>query len=84
MAKDAALIHNTDFDRYIQAATRDNTRKSYRSAVEHFEVAFGGRLPTTSDTICRYLAHYAPTLAFNTLKIPLGRPVSVAPNPRLC
>lgn len=27
-----------DVDRYLEAATRDNTRRSYRAAVEHFEV----------------------------------------------
>ncbi|MDU8614428.1 hypothetical protein RYA95_15045 [Pseudomonas syringae pv. actinidiae] len=27
-----------DVDRYIDAATRDNTRRSYRAAIEHFEV----------------------------------------------
>lgn len=30
--------------RYINAATRDNTRKTYRSAVEHFEVHWGGQV----------------------------------------
>lgn len=59
-------------DDYIHAATRDNTRKTYRSAVEHFEVTFGGRLPTTPDVVCRYLTHFAATLAFNTLKTRLA------------
>ena len=27
----------SDLDRYLQAATRDNTRRSYRAAIEHFE-----------------------------------------------
>lgn len=56
-----------DVDRYVSAATRDNTRRSYRSAVEHFEVEWGGLLPATSDSVARYLAHYASTLALNTL-----------------
>ncbi|EGH42627.1 Phage integrase, partial [Pseudomonas syringae pv. pisi str. 1704B] len=34
-----------DVDRYIEAATRDNTRRSYRAAIEHFEVTWGGFLP---------------------------------------
>ncbi|GAB59178.1 phage integrase family protein [Rheinheimera nanhaiensis E407-8] len=55
-------------DQYLQAATRDNTRRSYQAAVEHFETQFGGVLPTTSTEICRYLAKYAVTLSFNTLK----------------
>lgn len=55
-------------DRYIQAATRDNTRRSYQSAIEHYEVTWGGFLPATADSIARYLADYADTLTVNTLK----------------
>lgn len=55
-------------DRYVNAATSDNTRRSYRSAIEHFEVQWGGFLPATSDAVARYLAHYANTLAINTLR----------------
>ncbi|MAZ90016.1 MAG: Tn3 family resolvase [Cellvibrionaceae bacterium] len=59
-------------DRYIQAATRDNTRRSYQSAIEHYEVTWGGFLPATADSIARYLADYADTLAVNTLKARLA------------
>ena len=55
-------------DQYINAATRDNTRKSYQSAIEHFEVQWGGFLPATADSIARYLADYADALAISTLK----------------
>lgn len=55
-------------DRYLNAGTRENTRKSYRAAIEHFEVAWGGYLPTTGDGIVRYLAEYADKLAISTLK----------------
>lgn len=55
-------------DKYIQAAMRDNTRKSYRSAIEHFESTWGGYLPATADSIAQYLAHFAPTLAISTLR----------------
>ena len=58
--------------RYINAATRDNTRKTYRSAVEHFEVHWGGKLPTTPDNIGRYLVSYADSLAPSTLKTRLA------------
>jgi integrase len=54
--------------RYLQAGTRENTRKSYRAAVEHFEVTWGGFLPTTGDGIVRYLAEYADKHSINTLK----------------
>jgi hypothetical protein len=57
-----------DIDKYLQAATRDNTRRSYRTAVEHFETTWNGFLPATSDSIARYLTSYADSLAFNTLK----------------
>lgn len=55
-------------DQYIHAATSDNTRQSYRSAVRHFEVEWGGFLPSTADAISRYLASYAKSLAINTLR----------------
>lgn len=55
-------------DQYLDAATRDNTRQSYQSAVRHFEVDWGGFLPATADSIARYLADHAETLAINTLR----------------
>lgn len=55
-------------DAYIHAATRDNTRRSYRAAVAHFEVEWGGFLPATADSIVRYLADHAEVLAHSTLR----------------
>lgn len=55
-------------DRYLSAGTRENTRKSYRAAIEHFEVTWGGYLPTTGVGTVRYLAEYADKLSINTLK----------------
>ncbi len=55
-------------DRYLEAATRENTRRSYQSAVRHFEVEWGGHLPATADSVARYLADHASRLAINTLK----------------
>ena len=55
-------------DQYLTAAERPNTRRSYESAVRHFEVEWGGFLPATADAISRYLADYGGQLAFNTLK----------------
>ncbi|WP_213881356.1 site-specific integrase [Pseudomonas sp. dw_358] len=55
-------------DRYLQAGTRENTRRSYRAAVEHFEVKWGGFLPATADSIARYLADHAEQHSINTLK----------------
>jgi integrase len=61
-----------ELDRYLAAATRDNTRRSYRAAVEHFEVAWGGFLPATSDSVARYLVAFAGVLSINTLKLRLS------------
>ncbi|MFL1547323.1 tyrosine-type recombinase/integrase [Pseudomonas sp. O39] len=55
-------------DRYLNAGTRENTRKSYRAAIEHFEVTWAGYLPTTAAGVVRYLAEYAGKLSVNTLK----------------
>ncbi|MDI2590301.1 site-specific integrase [Pseudomonas sp. 681] len=62
----------SELDRYLQAATRDNTRRSYRAAIEHFEVTWGGFLPATSDSVARYLVAYAGVLSINTLKLRLS------------
>jgi integrase len=53
---------------YLDAADRVNTRKSYASALRHFEIEWGGFLPATADSIARYLADHAATLSINTLK----------------
>lgn len=53
---------------YIEAAERDNTRRSYASAIRHFEIEWKGLLPSTADAIARYLADHAATLAINTLR----------------
>lgn len=58
----------TTVDTYLNAATRDNTRRSYRSALQHFEVEWGGYLPASGDTIARYLTDHAQTLSANTLQ----------------
>ena len=58
----------TRLAQYLEAAERDNTRRSYASAIRHFEIEWKGLLPSTADAIARYLADYAPTLAINTLR----------------
>ncbi|BCX68026.1 MULTISPECIES: site-specific integrase [Pseudomonas] len=62
----------SELDRYLQAATRDNTRRSYRAAIEHFEVTWGGFLPATGDSVARYLVAHAGVLSINTLKLRLS------------
>ncbi|MGH8159188.1 MAG: tyrosine-type recombinase/integrase [Rhodanobacter sp.] len=53
---------------YLQAAERENTQRSYASALRHFEVTWGGLLPATPDTVARYLAAHAASLSVNTLR----------------
>jgi integrase len=55
---------------YLQAATSDNTRKAYRSAIRQFE-KWGGRLPTDRDTVVRYLLARADSLNSRTLDLHL-------------
>lgn len=55
-------------DEFINAAERSNTRRSYASAIQHFEVEWQGFLPASSDSVARYLADYAASLSNNTLR----------------
>ncbi|MCO5396751.1 site-specific integrase [Ralstonia soli] len=61
-----------DINRYLEAATRDNTRRSYQSAIRHFEVEWGGFLPASADAVARYLAEHAELLSLNTLRARLA------------
>lgn len=63
---------NDEVERYLQAGTRANTRRSYQQAIEHFEVNWGGFLPSTSDAVVRYLVDHAGSLSSNTLKLRLA------------
>ncbi len=56
--------------RYLQAATSDNTRRTYRSAIRQFE-RWGGHLPTDRDTLIRYLLDHADTRNTRTLDVHL-------------
>lgn len=63
------LMHTDDqVQHYLTLAERPNTRKSYASAIAHFEQDFRGLLPATVDSIARYLAHYAGELSNATLQ----------------
>ena len=58
----------SDLERYLDAASRENTRSSYAKAVKHFEVEGEGFLPATADQVAAYLARFAPSLAISTLR----------------
>lgn len=54
-------------NRYIEAATSNNTRKAYRSDIRHFE-RWGGLLPASVELVVKYLHEYAETLSARTLE----------------
>ncbi|WP_370978583.1 site-specific integrase [Agaribacterium sp. ZY112] len=55
---------------YVHAATSDNTRKTYRSAIRQFE-RWGGLLPTDVPTLLRYLLDKAEQANPRTLDLHL-------------
>lgn len=55
---------------YLNAATADNTRKTYRSATRQFE-RWGGKLPAERDMLIRYLLDHAETRNVRTLELHL-------------
>ena len=68
--KDATLVERQGPEplrQYLQAATSDNTRKAYRSAIRQFE-KWGGRLPSDRDTVVRYLLARAESLNPRTME----------------
>lgn len=58
-------------NQYINAGTAENTRKAYRSAIQHF-ISWGGLLPTNPTEISRYLVAFASQLSVNTLNLRLA------------
>lgn len=55
---------------FLAAATSDNTRRTYRSAIRHFQ-AWGGALPCDEAAVIRYLLAYAESLNPRTLALRL-------------
>ncbi|MFC5475599.1 site-specific integrase [Paraherbaspirillum soli] len=55
---------------FLVAATSDNTRRAYRSAIRHF-LAWGGVLPSDEAAMIRYLLAYAQSLNPRTLALRL-------------
>lgn len=68
MANQRSRSSMASFERYIRAATRENTRRGYRAAIEHYEATWGGFLPATPDSLARYLADHAETHSIATLR----------------
>lgn len=59
-------------DRYLNAARRESTMRRYQQTIEHFEGAWGGLLPASSEGVVRYLADHAEQLSSNTLRTHLA------------
>lgn len=55
---------------FLAAATSDNTRQAYRSAIRHY-LEWGGVLPADEPAVIRYLVQYADTLNPRTLALRL-------------
>ncbi|QRX82429.1 tyrosine-type recombinase/integrase [Glaciimonas sp. PAMC28666] len=55
---------------FLAAATSDNTRRTYRSAIRHF-LTWGGVLPADESSVLRYLLAYSHALNPRTLALRL-------------
>ncbi len=70
----AELQPTTDFlirqRAFLAAATADNTRRAYRSALHHF-LTWGGALPADEGMLLRYLLAHADNLNSRTLALRL-------------
>ncbi len=51
---------------YVQAALSANTRRAYRSDLQHF-IAWGGSIPASVKIVAKYLADHATSLSMATL-----------------
>ena len=51
---------------YVREAIAENTRRAYRSDIEHF-MAWGGTIPAADVMVAEYLANHAERLAVATL-----------------
>lgn len=59
-------------EQYLEASKRENTQRSYASAIRHFEISWGGMLPATTQSVANYLVAYATSLSINTLRLRLA------------
>jgi len=53
--------------RYAAASVAENTRRAYRSDMDHF-LSWGGGLPSTTQEVIDYLEDHATTLSIRTLR----------------
>lgn len=66
----AALLRHVPkaatYRKFLMASHAVNTKRAYAGDVQHFR-NWGGRIPSTPNQLCRYLADHAGKLAFATL-----------------
>jgi integrase len=77
--RDAAIVQliaiKNQINKYIKSAISDNTRRAYKSDLEHF-LSWGGSIPSTPEFISYYLAAHATEFKPSTLSrrlISIGR-----------
>jgi integrase len=73
-ASKASTLANIDLtaqhQAFLTAATSDNTRRTYRSAIQHY-LTWGGVLPSDEPMMIRYLLAFAQSLNSRTLALRL-------------
>lgn len=70
MPNDSLVEWRQQHQAFLAAATSDNTRRTYRSAIRHF-LTWGGVLPADESSILRYLLAYSQALNPRTLALRL-------------
>lgn len=70
----ASHLPSTDIRHYLENALSDNTRRAYRTDLEHY-MAWGAAIPSSPDVVAGYLTAHASSLSIATLQ---RRLVSIA------
>ena len=65
-ASEFAVDCKTNVADYLRQSVSENTRRAYRSDLEHF-LSWGGTVPCSDERLATYLADHAGTLAVATL-----------------
>jgi integrase len=70
----ASYLPNSDIRHYLENALSNNTRRAYRTDLEHY-IAWGAVIPSSPEMVAEYLTAHASTLSIATLQ---RRLVSIA------
>ena len=69
------ISSSENFDKYLHAALSNNSRRAYQADLQHF-IAWGGSVPASPETVCKYLAANVGVLSPATLNrriVAIGR-----------